>query len=464
MGVFSTNYQDIQTFRVANPEANYDLNFLADLTHEEVVATHTGLIEADEPTPKASQTQETSESKGRVLERNSRGIDVSQFDVPSYHKPSRYQSDRNQYTGSDEFDTYHERGIESKSYYERNRYEQRAEADALQKSEYVAFYAQKSPSENSIAKRNWERQQKRERDIKSRLDRVPSSEKRRANLHNGELKKTTKSVPVNDIFLSTDHIPENYYARMTRNARNQGSCGSCWAFAAKTVFQNLMGGLIEISAQHILDCNDQYKCGGGELGKAFQLWSNFGFWTDAAYPYKPEVGVCKGVKGINEGGLNRRMDGSMREVQWIKTKKNHEIMQGVYNGAGVGYVTTLSVSRAWRAYSGGLFNPRALGQSKGCGYESGGHSVVNIGYVSNCGDYGNKIMIKRRRRLSRQSSNDRFHEIPCQKHWIIMNSWGLWWGLHGTVRTLMSDDRSDGRNQSCFCFKPGSICDLRLVY
>merc|ERR1712198_285076 len=80
--------------------------------------------------------------------------------------------------------------------------------------------------------------------------------------------------------------------------RNQGACGSCWAFASSSVLgsyakiNNMTHDLIELSPQHLVSCvPNPLKCGGtgGCMGSieplAYTYASLFGIVTEDDYPY-----------------------------------------------------------------------------------------------------------------------------------------------------------------------------------
>merc|ERR1712110_738401 len=92
--------------------------------------------------------------------------------------------------------------------------------------------------------------------------------------------------------------------------RNQGACGSCWAFASSSVLgsyakiNNMTHDLIELSPQHLVSCvPNPLKCGGtgGCMGSieplAYTYASLFGIVTEDDYPYASGSGgnddVCE---------------------------------------------------------------------------------------------------------------------------------------------------------------------------
>merc|ERR1711881_232958 len=72
--------------------------------------------------------------------------------------------------------------------------------------------------------------------------------------------------------------------------QNQGSCGSCWAFATtaavETAYAIKHGFVPKLSEQQLVSCDTRnYGCGGGWMQYAFEYLKTVTHNTEAAYPY-----------------------------------------------------------------------------------------------------------------------------------------------------------------------------------
>ena len=81
-------------------------------------------------------------------------------------------------------------------------------------------------------------------------------------------------------------------------AKNQGQCGSCWAFSATGSIESalLLAGRNDLlSEQQLVDCSRSYGnmgCSGGWMDSAFAYVKDHGITTESAYPYVARDQAC----------------------------------------------------------------------------------------------------------------------------------------------------------------------------
>jgi len=189
--------------------------------------------------------------------------------------------------------------------------------------------------------------------------------------------------------------------------RDQGMCGSCWAFAAAAQMSsyakinNMSHPLLELSPQHLVSCApNPLKCGGtgGCMGSveplAFTYASLFGVVTEQEYPYTS--GDPWGAGDDQKCKFNGNTQDVSVMVMGFETLPHNEYEAAMEHLANVGPLAASVAASEWGLYFGGVFD--------GCPYNENiavNHAVQLIGYGTDPtdGDY-----------------------------WLIKNSWGDMWG------------------------------------
>lgn len=177
--------------------------------------------------------------------------------------------------------------------------------------------------------------------------------------------------------------------------KNQGSCGSCYAFSTTQILESYNAinnnGLISLSEQQIVDCGygGNHGCNGGWPASVLNTVAdaNNALWPEEDYEYTARVGTCttkaSTTRVMTEGSTQRVTSNS---VDAMKTA----LMRGPL-------AITVDANDKFMSYSGGIL--------RNCVYGSLNHAVNAIGWtVMN----GTEVV-------------------------KVRNSWGTWWGDEGYV-------------------------------
>jgi len=215
---------------------------------------------------------------------------------------------------------------------------------------------------------------------------------------------TIKSKPAKDLPAEVDWRKQG----VITDVKNQGQCGSCWAFCTTEMIESYAGiatgSTPELSSQQVTSCTpNPLSCGGtgGCMGSIAQLGYTyiqlFGHVTEEDYPYTSgtttETGDCMydfmntapviGITGYNVLPSNDQ-DAVLTHL------------------AEVGPLAVSVYASGWGSYSSGVYD--------GCDFDANiamNHAVQLVGYGTDAseGDY-----------------------------WIVRNSWGSRWGEDGYIR------------------------------
>lgn len=170
--------------------------------------------------------------------------------------------------------------------------------------------------------------------------------------------------------------------------RNQGACGSCWAFATLGAFEGSYAirnkSLVDSSEQDILNCSGKGTCKGGWW--AFDYVVGTGVASEAGYPYTHTDSPCKKNTGHPFRGIAWGYVGSSNKVPSVSQLKSALCTYGPLTVA-------VRVTTGFQAYTGGVFSEKDTGSIN--------HGVTMVGWDDSKGA------------------------------WLIKNSWGTGWGETG---------------------------------
>jgi cathepsin B len=181
--------------------------------------------------------------------------------------------------------------------------------------------------------------------------------------------------------------------------RDQGQCGSCWAFGATESFSDRVavatGDKIDFvfSPEDLVSCDaENYGCGGGYLQAAWDYITNVGLVTESCFPYDAESG--------NAGPCENTCSDS---ETWTPYKSINVQSFGIPDGqteiATNGPIeTAFDVYEDFFSYTGGIYVQNSQEYV-------GGHAVKVLGYG--------------------------YDEATGLNYWLAANSWGTSWGDNG---------------------------------
>lgn len=192
------------------------------------------------------------------------------------------------------------------------------------------------------------------------------------------------------------------YAEFMRPVKDQGSCGSCWAFAAIAPLEGTIAvqkgwkgdNVPALSEQQLVDCDPQSDgCDGGWMYWAYDYLTNKPLCSATEYPYSGVGGVC------SDSGCQKK-DYELIGYTNLKEGDCNQLEDAIQDQP----VAVAVDATSMQFYSSGILKPTFM-----CNKDSLNHGVTLIEY--------NK---------------------PAD-HWTIRNSWGARWGESGQCRMKLGN-------------------------
>lgn len=180
------------------------------------------------------------------------------------------------------------------------------------------------------------------------------------------------------------------------DVKNQGQCGSCWAFATTGSIEGInaikTGELVTLSEQQLVDCDTEKDqgCGGGLMDYAFDyVLHNGGLDTEADYNYWSGWGMT--LWSCNRRKEHDRTVVTIDGFEDVPTDEDSLLKAVANQPIAVG----ICASSDMMFYSGGVID-------KCCNQLN--HGVLVVGYGS---------------------------ESDGTPYWLVKNSWSAAWGMEG---------------------------------
>jgi len=189
--------------------------------------------------------------------------------------------------------------------------------------------------------------------------------------------------------------------------KNQGSCGSCWAFSTTGAIEGRYyisrGTLNSLSEQDLVDCSKENSgCSGGLMDYAFEfVVGNGGLCSEGDYPY---VGYQNWRCGDSQCSKYDPIT-NYADVRATTAALEAACAEGPVS------IAIEADQSSFQQYRGGVLDAA-------CG-TSLDHGVLLVGYGSDAG----------------------------QDYWLVKNSWGEYWGENGYIRLCRNCNANNGEGQ-----------------
>ena len=198
--------------------------------------------------------------------------------------------------------------------------------------------------------------------------------------------------------------------------KNQGQCGSCWAFSTTGSTEGawfLAGNkLASLSEQQLVDCDKvDAGCNGGLMDQGFSFLEKNAACSEESYSYKGTGGSCKqsSCTTVFEAGT----------VTGYKDVSGESALANAVESRPVS-VAIEADQMSFQLYNGGVMKGS-------CGTQLD-HGVLVVGFGTDGGD----------------------------AYWKVKNSWGASWGENGYIRLIKGQNQCGIANQPSYPVVSGS--------